>query len=420
MSLLFNLQWAKRKERDLASELDIQVCFVHSHESLHTVISASRPWKFLKEHPIWLFEFLPEDRSKREECKKENESKSRSNQNPRKKGASGQTWHFCKNSSSWKNMCLSKNGAREEVKSKSAREDEEEASDMRRWSLRLDCEEERRENAAFKEPSRIVSIVVADTRKQEILMETDEKKALASPSSSSSASPSSQSKSIAAAGAPVIPTKRFEVKKWNAVALWAWGSSLFFCSRTVFLLFFLAFIFSSFFFFFFFFLILPDIQIDNCAICRNHIMDLCKFLSVLFSFFHSFPCCSCLLPFAGIECQANQSSSSSEECTVAWGVCMSLSSLWFFVVLLLLLLSCLCFFRCTHLFLLFIQPWVFVLRCLMPFQNHAFHFHCITRWLKTRQVCSGSIWSWNPVILPLALQVCPLDNRQWDFQKYGR
>jgi RING-box protein 1 len=37
------------------------------------------------------------------------------------------------------------------------------------------------------------------------------------------------------------------VKKWNAVALWAW-----------------------------------DIVVDNCAICRNHIMDLC------------------------IECQANQ------------------------------------------------------------------------------------------------------------------
>ncbi|KAH9399848.1 RING-box protein 1 [Tyrophagus putrescentiae] len=34
--------------------------------------------------------------------------------------------------------------------------------------------------------------------------------------------------------------KRFEVKKWSAVALWAW-----------------------------------DIVVDNCAICRNHIMDLC-------------------------------------------------------------------------------------------------------------------------------------------------
>jgi E3 ubiquitin-protein ligase RBX1 len=101
-----------------------------------------------------------------------------------------------------------------------------------------------------------------------------------------SLSMSSSSSSTAVAGAESgIPKKRFEIKKWNAVALWAW-----------------------------------DIQVDNCAICRNHIMDLCIECQVVFD------------DDLSVFSQANQGSHSSEDCTVAWGVC-----------------------------------------------NHAFHFHCISR-----------------------------------------
>lgn len=59
-------------------------------------------------------------------------------------------------------------------------------------------------------------------------------------------SKASAGKSAKSGGAEVGPEgrKRFEVKKWNAVALWAW-----------------------------------DIVVDNCAICRNHIMDLCMLCS---------------------------------------------------------------------------------------------------------------------------------------------
>ena len=55
-----------------------------------------------------------------------------------------------------------------------------------------------------------------------------------------------------------------------------------------------------------------------------------------------------------IDCQANQASSTAEECSIAWGYC-----------------------------------------------NHAFHFHCISKWLRKRPNC-------------------PLDNQEWEFLKFGQ
>ena len=58
------------------------------------------------------------------------------------------------------------------------------------------------------------------------------------------------------------------------------------------------------------------------------------------------------LELIGIECQANPGA--NEECTVAWGAC-----------------------------------------------NHSFHWHCISRWIKTRNTC-------------------PLDNNNWELQRLGK
>lgn len=93
------------------------------------------------------------------------------------------------------------------------------------------------------------------------------------------------------ANANAMPSTRVRVKKWNAVAFWAY-----------------------------------DIDTDTCAICHNQLMLSC------------------------ISCEAEPMH--SDECTIAWGHC-----------------------------------------------SHSYHFHCISRWLKTRSTC-------------------PLDDQEWDFMQY--
>ncbi|EEQ82165.1 hypothetical protein NCER_101168 [Vairimorpha ceranae BRL01] len=64
-----------------------------------------------------------------------------------------------------------------------------------------------------------------------------------------------------------------------------------------------------------------DMQVETCAICRNHIMDSC------------------------VECQNGLLN--EEACSVSWGTC-----------------------------------------------NHAFHSHCISRWLISKNVCPLDTKPW--------------------------
>ncbi|OUC42536.1 hypothetical protein D917_02850 [Trichinella nativa] len=98
-----------------------------------------------------------------------------------------------------------------------------------------------------------------------------------------------------------------------------------------------------------------DILVDSCAVCRNSLMECCNFVEqffILLSFAAILPWAGIFIYLLGTECQAMQKYTENVDCVIAWGVC-----------------------------------------------NHAFHLHCIARWVERR--C-----------------VCPLDNIVWEYRRY--
>lgn len=158
------------------------------------------------------------------------------------------------------------------------------------WTFYTDREVERRAKYHLVHNSRAM-----DNNRDTEMLELDDGSQHSSPGSNNADQPMLGQHQMDCIASSSRSFQRFRVRKWTAIALWSY-----------------------------------DISVDNCAICRNHIMDKC------------------------IECQSVQEVTNIDEnCSIAWGKC-----------------------------------------------SHVFHMHCISKWLNTREVC-------------------PLDNRHWEFKKYG-
>ena len=102
-----------------------------------------------------------------------------------------------------------------------------------------------------------------------------------------------------------------------------------------------------------------DVESDTCSICRGNLNELC------------------------LECQTKPTGS---DCTIAWGVCNVCHNSSFFPFFFVF-----GFFTTFDLFFFFFcSP-----------KQHAFHFHCISQWLKQRKNCPLGLSSFSFTFISL-------------------
>ncbi|RWW29732.1 hypothetical protein BHE74_00019271 [Ensete ventricosum] len=129
--------------------------------------------------------------------------------------------------------------------------------------------------------------------------------------------------------------------------------------------------------------IVADIVVDNCAICRNHIMDLCELFPPSLNCLFALSCSQ--LVFSRFISRVRVSFSWLIFLVYDFGPEISLQALSARLIRLVRRVRSALWLGFRSLSIITAATNMLLLE--IGVCNHAFHFHCISRWLKTRQVC---------------------------------